>query len=309
MMFHSFIDGFGVFLDRRMHAYRGRSTTQCCDDLADPDYPGAREAARAAGLPYIRGGIMELGGSQDPIAEANTYRFLLETIHQADPTDAAAQPFGTRFKSLMRASPLRDRLAGVSMVGEDLPYETNRVDLAKVTDYRGVPVARLTYAPGMHEQVAVAFYAAQLTAMLRAAGASVAAAVPESLGQQSAIPHGAHVMGGMRMGADPKTSVTDAHGIVRGTDNVLVADGSVFPTSGGHNPTLTIMATALRNVRHVVGKPGAPGATDGESYDDGSKSLADTGSSAAPAFIGAAAVAAGLALRRATASTTRGGSP
>ncbi|MDQ1696216.1 MAG: hypothetical protein QOJ03_1569 [Frankiaceae bacterium] len=252
MMFHNFIDGFGLFLDRRMHAYRGRSTTQCCEDLADPDYPGAREAARAAGLPYIRGGIMELGGSQDPIAEANIYRFLLETVHSADPTNAATPPFGTRFKALMRSSPLRDRLAGISMVGEDLPYATNRVDLAAVKDYRGVPVARLTYAPGKHEQVAVAFYAGQMTAALKAAGATVSAAVPESLGQQSAIPHGAHIMGGMRMGTDPKTSVTGPHGLVHHLDNVLVADGSVFPSSGAQNPTLTIMATALRNAHNLV---------------------------------------------------------
>lgn len=252
MMFHNFVDGFGIFLDRRMHAYRGRSTTQCCEDLADPDYPGAREAARAAGLPYIRGGIMELGGSQDPIAEGNVYRFLLETIHSADPTNTATPPFGVRFKQLMRASPLRDRLAGVSMVGEDLPYATNRVDLANVKDYRGVPVARLTYSPGKHEQVAVAFCAAQITALMKAAGATVSAAVPESLGQQSSIPHGAHVMGGMRMGTDPRTSVTGEHGLVHHLDNVLVADGSVFPTSGAHNPTLTIMATALRNVTHLL---------------------------------------------------------
>jgi choline dehydrogenase-like flavoprotein len=33
---------------------------------------------------------------------------------------------------------------------------------------------------------------------------------------------------------------------------VLVADGSLFPTSGAHNPTLTIMATALRNARRLV---------------------------------------------------------
>jgi gluconate 2-dehydrogenase alpha chain len=304
MMFHNFIDGFGVFLERRMHAYRGRSTTQCCDDLADPDYPGAREAARAAGLPYIRGGIMELGGSQDPIAEANIYRFLLETLHMADPTDVATQPFGSRFKALMRASPLRDRLAGVSMVGEDLPYATNRVDLARVTDYRGVPVARLTYATGKHEQVAVAFCAGQLTAMLKAAGATAAAAVPESLGQQSAIPHGAHVMGGMRMGDDPRTSVTDGEGIVRDTDNVLVADGSVFPTSGGHNPTLTIMATALRNVRRVVGESSAPSGASGSPAHDSHGQLADTGPSTTTAFIGAATVAAGLALRRAAHSAT-----
>ncbi len=252
MMFHNFVDGFGIFLDRRMHAYRGRSTTQCCEDLADPDYPGMREAAQAAGLPYVRGGIMELGGSQDPIAEANIYRFLLETIHSADQTGQATPPFGTRFKALMRSSPLRDRLAGVSMVGEDLPYATNRVDLAGVKDYRGVPVARLTYSPGQHEQVAVAFCASQITALMKAAGATVSAAVPESLGNMTAIPHGAHIMGGMRMGADPKTSVTGKHGMVHHLDNVLVADGSVFPTSGAQNPTLTIMATALRNVTALL---------------------------------------------------------
>ena len=252
MMFHNFVDGFGIFLDRRMHAYRGRSTTQCCEDLADPDYPGMRDAAQAAGLPYVRGGIMELGGSQDPIAEANTYRFLLETIHSGDPTNQATPPFGARFKSMMRSSPLRDRLAGVSMVGEDLPYATNRVDLAPVKDYRGVPVARLTYKPGKHEQVATEFCVSQITSLMKAAGASVSAAVPESLGNMTAIPHGAHIMGGMRMGTNPKKSVTGSHGLVHHLDNVLVADGSVFPSSGAQNPTLTIMATALRNVTHLL---------------------------------------------------------
>jgi choline dehydrogenase-like flavoprotein len=91
-----------------------------------------------------------------------------------------------------------------------------------------------------------------MTTLIKAAGATVAAAVPESLGAQSAIPHGAHVMGGMRMGTDPRTSVTGAHGLVHHLDNVLVADGSVFPSSGAQNPTLTIMATAMRNVHHLV---------------------------------------------------------
>src|SRR4051812_5946542 len=116
-------------------------------------------------------------------------------------------------------------------------------------------------------------------------------------------------MGGMRMGDDPRTSVTDGEGIVRGTDNVLVADGSVFPTSGGHNPTLTIMATALRNVRRVVGKPYAPviaplGPDLGRATPQDDQPLADTGAARATAFIGAATVAAGLALRRAVGSVS-----
>jgi choline dehydrogenase-like flavoprotein len=47
--------------------------------------------------------------------------------------------------------------------------------------------------------------------------------------------------------------VTDAHGRVHGLDNVYAADGSVFVTSGAHNPTNTIMAVALRNMRHLAG--------------------------------------------------------
>jgi len=37
-------------------------------------------------------------------------------------------------------------------------------------------------------------------------------------------------------------------------DNVYVADGSVFVTSGGSNPTLTIMAVALRIARGLTGQ-------------------------------------------------------
>ncbi|HWB67113.1 MAG TPA: GMC family oxidoreductase [Mycobacteriales bacterium] len=273
LMFHNFIDGFGIFVDRRMHAYRGRSTTQCCEDFADPDYPGARLFAKARGLPYIRGGIMELGGSQEPIAEAQIYQEVLGLVHSLDPV-GLVRPFGTAFKTLMRASLLRDRLAGISLVGEDLPYATNRVDLdRKVRDFRGVPVPRITYSRGKHENVAVAFYAPLMTAALKLAGSgtAVSAAVGESVSDGliggAAIPHGAHIMGGMRMGKDSRTSVTDGHGMVRGLDNVFVADGSVFPSSGAQNPTLTIMATALRNAtklfghghRHLMAEPATEG--------------------------------------------------
>ena len=63
------------------------------------------------------------------------------------------------------------------------------------------------------------------------------------------VPDTEHLMGGMRMGDDPTISVTDGTGRYHHLDNVVVSDGSLFPSSGGHNPTLTIMATALRNAR------------------------------------------------------------
>jgi choline dehydrogenase-like flavoprotein len=54
----------------------------------------------------------------------------------------------------------------------------------------------------------------------------------------------AHQMGTARMGADPKLSVCDDQGAVRGVQGLHVADGSLFPASAGVNPMITIMALA-----------------------------------------------------------------
>ncbi len=56
----------------------------------------------------------------------------------------------------------------------------------------------------------------------------------------------AHLMGGCRMGADPKKSVTDNHGRVHGSDWLYVADSTLFPSCSRANPYLTIMALADR---------------------------------------------------------------
>ena len=259
MMFHWFTSGFGVSLKERLHAWKGRSTSHAVDDFSDPDFPGARLVAQAAGLPYFRGGVLELGGTQDPISEANTYRGVLAMLPLP-----GIHTFGRPFKLLMRASLLRDRLMGIEMVGEDLAQPTNFVDLDQtVKDFRGLPVARVTYHPHKHEITAQRFYIPLITALLKAGGADVAAAVPTMssdefpIGGGGDVPSNYHVMGGMRMSSDPKLGVTDAHGRVHGLDNVLVSDGSVFVSSGSHNPTLTIMATALRNARALVSASGA----------------------------------------------------
>jgi choline dehydrogenase-like flavoprotein len=56
----------------------------------------------------------------------------------------------------------------------------------------------------------------------------------------------AHVMGGCGMGADPKRSVVDSHGKHHQLANLWIFDGSIFPTSVGANPSLTIYAAAAR---------------------------------------------------------------
>src|SRR5262249_7234493 len=61
----------------------------------------------------------------------------------------------------------------------------------------------------------------------------------------------AHIMGTGRMGDDPEASVVDRWGRMHDLDNIYVADGSVFVSSGGFNPTLTIMALSLRMARRL----------------------------------------------------------
>jgi choline dehydrogenase-like flavoprotein len=53
------------------------------------------------------------------------------------------------------------------------------------------------------------------------------------------------------MSADPAHGVVDADCRVHGVANFYVAGGSVFATSGSANPTLTIVALALRLARHL----------------------------------------------------------
>jgi len=55
----------------------------------------------------------------------------------------------------------------------------------------------------------------------------------------------AHLMGGCRMGFSPEDSVVDGDGRSWDVDNLWVCDGSLFPTSGGVNPSMTIMALAV----------------------------------------------------------------
>jgi choline dehydrogenase-like flavoprotein len=62
---------------------------------------------------------------------------------------------------------------------------------------------------------------------------------------------GYHHMGTTRMGADPKASVTDADGRVHGIPNLWVAGSSLFPTGSWANPTLTIVALALRTAERI----------------------------------------------------------
>jgi choline dehydrogenase-like flavoprotein len=248
-MFHLITLGL-AFFEREVHAWRGPSTTFTLDDFVGP------ERVPGVGLPYLKGGLCEVGAGTTLIQEAGFYTAL-------------PGQWGAGFKQLMRDSPVRRFFAAVSMVGEDLPQAVNRVDLdPHLRDVHGQPIPRVTYTPHPFELAASAHFGPRLAAICRAApGAVLGGWLP--VGSLMAATGGfsspyagaagtAHVMGTARMGDDPRTSVVDGTGKLHDLDNVYVADGSVFASSGGFNPTLTIMALALRTAVGLGGSHPTP---------------------------------------------------
>ncbi len=222
----------------RTYAERGRAVTHVHDDMIVGDGTTAA-AATTAGLPWLRGGLVEHSGSGLPIMEAKHL------------------PWGAHHPGLMADSPIRARLWAFIMQGEDLAYPDNRVDLdPKVKDARGFPAARITYRPRRHELVASAHYGPQLEAILKEMGAEWTALTSSpgtgNASSPEAVPESRHNMGTVRMGTDPGTSVVDPEGRLHGVDNVIVADSSVFVTSAGYGPTLTLAALAARAAHRMV---------------------------------------------------------
>lgn len=60
-----------------------------------------------------------------------------------------------------------------------------------------------------------------------------------------------HHMGTTRMSSDPRTGVVNGDGRLHDVDNLYVAGSSLFPTVGAANPTLTIVALAVRQAQHL----------------------------------------------------------
>jgi choline dehydrogenase-like flavoprotein len=200
-----------------------------------------RTYARAHGLPYFRSGIVEHGGSGGPVGEA------------------IYTPAGTRHTPTMLESPMRDRLWAFTIQGEDLPQYSNRIDLdPSVRDVHGFAAGRVTYDVHPHEVVASAYYAPKLEAIMREAGAesTITAHSPALAGDRAAPDRASvsrHIMGTCRMGDDPATSVVDRWQRFHDVENMLCTDSSVFPTSTGYGPTLTIVALAIRACRALAG--------------------------------------------------------
>jgi len=126
---------------------------------------------------------------------------------------------------------------GLKMVGEVLPDERNRVTLSEVTDKLGLPVARVTYSNRDNEKAMIRHAVDVMDRALEVVGAT---------DRWKQMDDTCHLNGTARMGDHPDTSVVDADCRSWDIRNLWICDGSVFPTVGGVNPSLTIQAIACR---------------------------------------------------------------
>lgn len=247
LMFHFYSNANG-FWPRRLHGQRGRTCTHGFTDFRGLAPGGtAPRVLRDGGVPrVVLGGLCNIGVSQGLVItnDADVYTSQLPP--------GLGHRFGLGLKNALRDGALGQHLVGIAMVGEDAPQASNRVDLdPAVRDVFGRPVARVTYRNHAYELAARRFYVPYMRQVLENAGLERVFVTPcdATFGDP---PLSRHVMGTLRMGTDPAASVVDAAGRFHEVENLHACDGSVFPTSGGYNPTCTIIAVAAK-IAHGMG--------------------------------------------------------
>lgn len=132
--------------------------------------------------------------------------------------------------------------AHATMVGEVLPALSNTVTLAPEKDEYGLPLPLVTFSYSDNDRKLIDHAVATMQEIFKAVGGTPEYVVPDT----------AHLMGGCRMGKDPKKSVVDEWGRTHDHENLYLAGAPLFVTGGGGNPTETVMALAARTAAHLI---------------------------------------------------------
>ncbi len=158
-----------------------------------------------------------------------------------------APGFGDSWKRALLETTAKVRFGGF---GECLPYFDNYVGLDKETvDIYGIPVLHVNMTWRENEKAMVPDMADTAAEMLDSAGAKDI----QPFAILDRVPgYGIHELGVARMGDDPATSVLNQYQQTHDVDNLFVMDGAGFPSGACQNPTLTIMALAVRSTDYVM---------------------------------------------------------
>ena len=135
---------------------------------------------------------------------------------------------------------------------EQLPSRESYVALDETErDAFGQPRAVLHWSPSLDDREAIVRSATTIGAIVGEAGLGRIELEDHFDARYWDASTAWHQLGTTRMALSPNDGVVDANGRLHGTQNLYVAGGSVFPSGGRANPTLTIVALSVRLAEHL----------------------------------------------------------
>lgn len=155
------------------------------------------------------------------------------------------------YRKLAQGQPARQKLSKLELVCdvEQAPDPASRITLSETLDPLGVPRARIDWRISALERRTLRRFAEHCTQAFLQGGLPAPHLRDSVLAEQFEPPDlidVAHPSGTTRMASDPQRGVVDAHCRVHGMKGLYIASTSVFPTQGHANPTLTLVALAIR---------------------------------------------------------------
>ena len=213
-------------------------------DLAAKEKPSADGPNRPDGIYVIRFRNTKAGPKAKEFLRGYGFQGGGSTSFNWD-----APGFGGEFKRSLLDPVVSMGLAGF---GECLPYYENYVELdPNVVDAFGIPVLHVNMVFRDNEKKMIPDMMESAAEMMAAAGAK---SIRPWMALDRVPGYGIHEMGVARMGKDPKTSVLNQFQQTHDVPNLYVMDAASFTAGACQNPTLTIMALAVRSTDYLLGE-------------------------------------------------------
>ncbi|QND64398.1 GMC family oxidoreductase [Mesorhizobium loti] len=176
--------------------------------------------------------------------------YEFETLSLGLPFMAAFLDPGAWGRSFTTALDHYDHMAGLWIVGEDMPRAENRIALhVDEKDAHGMPIADVHFDDHPNDTAMRNHAYKQATALYDAVGATRTFPTP---------PYpSTHNLGTNRMSEKAEDGVVNKHGQAHDIKNLFVSDGSQFTTGAAENPTLTIVSLAIRQADYIAAQMSA----------------------------------------------------
>ena len=170
--------------------------------------------------------------------------YEMETLGLGLPFMAAFLNPGAWGREFSAAMDMYDHMAGMWLVGEDMPQESNAITLSDEKDQYGMAVPNVHFDDHENDLAMRKHAFQQGTAVYDAVGATVTYPTP---------PYpSTHNLGTNRMSAKASDGVVNKWGQSHDIANLFVSDGSQFTTGAAENPTLTIVSLAIRQADFIA---------------------------------------------------------